>query len=203
MKGQRQSSHDYVLGHSDEEMWSLQKQAELWHPATRRFLEDAGIKAGMKVLDVGTGVGDVALLLADRVGPDGQVIGVDSNPAVLDLAQRRAEAAAFTNVSFVQGDITQMEFARDFDAIVGRFILQHLSDPVTVLGRLVRSLRPDGSIGFQAYDFTRFSYSLPPCALYDQTYSWVREIQAHAGPRFAVGTSLYSRLLDRGLPAPH
>ncbi len=202
MNGKSQSSHHYVLGHSDEEMWRLQKQAELWHPATRRFLEDAGIKAGMKVLDVGTGVGDVALLLADRVGPDGQVIGVDSNPTVLDLAQRRAEAAAFTNVSFVQGDITQMEFAREFDAIVGRFILQHLSDPVTVLGRLVRSLRPDGSIGFQEYDFTRVSYSLPPSALYDQAFSWMRETQRHAGLDFQVGMRLYSFFLDAGLPAP-
>src|SRR5260370_6899715 len=110
-------------------MWRLQKQAELWHPATRRFLEDVGIKAGMKVLDVGTGVGDVALLLADRVGPDGQVIGVDSNPAGLDLARRRAEAAPFTNASFVPRDITHMTFASQFDAIVGRFIFQHLSGP--------------------------------------------------------------------------
>src|SRR5579859_168733 len=113
MNGKRESSQPYMLGHSDEELWRLQKQAELWHPATHRFLEDVGIKAGMKVLDVGTGLGDVALLLADRVGPDGQVIGVDSNLKVLDVAHRRAEAASFTNVSFVQVDITQMEFARD------------------------------------------------------------------------------------------
>src|SRR5215467_7121167 len=107
MHGNSQSSRDYVLGCSDEELYRLQKQAELWHHATSRFLEDVGIKAGMKVLDVGTGAGDVALLLAGRVGPDGQVIGVDSDQNVLDLARRRAEAAGFTNVSFVQADITQ------------------------------------------------------------------------------------------------
>ncbi len=58
MNGKNQSSHHYLLGHSDEEIWRLQKQAELLHPATRRFLEDVGIKAGMTVLDVGTGVGE-------------------------------------------------------------------------------------------------------------------------------------------------
>jgi len=202
MNGKSQSSHHYLLGHSDEELWRLQKQAELWHPATRRFLEDVGIKAGMKVLDVGTGVGDVALLLADRVGPNGQVIGVDSSPTALDLARRRAEAATFMNVSFVQGDITQMEFAMDFDAIVGRLILQHLSDPVAVLGRLVRYLRPDGSIGFQEYDFTRVSYSLPPSALFDQAFSWIRETARRAGLDFQAGMRLYSFFLDAGLPAP-
>jgi hypothetical protein len=61
MNGKNQSSQPYVLGHSDEELRRLQKQAELWHPATYRFLEEVGIKAGMKVLDVGTGAGDVAL----------------------------------------------------------------------------------------------------------------------------------------------
>jgi ubiquinone/menaquinone biosynthesis C-methylase UbiE len=202
MNGKNQSSQPYVLGHSDEELWRLQKQAELWHPATHRFLEEVGIKAGMKVLDVGTGAGDVALLLADRVGPDGQVIGVDSSPTVLDYARRRAEAAAFTNVSFVQGDITQMDFARDFDAIVGRFILLHLREPVAVLGRLVRSLRPEGSIGFQEYDFTRVSNSLPPCALYDQVGFWIRETLRHTGLDFQVGMRLYSLFLDAGLPAP-
>ncbi|MEO6890981.1 MAG: class I SAM-dependent methyltransferase [Ktedonobacteraceae bacterium] len=202
MNDTSQSSHPYVLGHSDEELRRLQKQAELWHPAAHRFLEEVGIKAGMKVLDVGTGAGDIALLLTERVGPDGQVIGVDSNPTVLDVARRRAEAAAFTNVSFVQADITQMEVARDFDAIMGRCILPHLREPVAVLGRLVRSLRPEGRIGFQEYDFTRVSNSLPRCALYDQAYSWIRETLRHAGLDFQVGMRLYSLFLDAGLPAP-
>jgi hypothetical protein len=69
MNGKNQSSPHYVLGHSDEEMWRLQKQAELWHPATRRFLEDVGIKAGMKVLDVGTGVGAPSCLVR-QLGPN-------------------------------------------------------------------------------------------------------------------------------------
>jgi ubiquinone/menaquinone biosynthesis C-methylase UbiE len=183
-------------------MHRLQKQAELWHHATDRFLEDVGIKAGMKVLDVGTGAGDVALLLASRVGSDGQVIGVDSDQNVLDLASRRAEAAGFTHVSFIQADIIKMEFAGDFDAIVGRFILLHLREPVAMLGRLARFLRPEGRLGFQDFDFTRVSYTLPPCALYDQACSWMRETMRQAGLDFQVGMRLYSLFLDAGLPAP-
>lgn len=202
MSGESQSSRDYVLGHSDVEQYRLQKQAELWHYASSRFLENVGIKAGMKVLDVGTGAGDVAMLLAGKVGPDGQVIGVDSDPNVLDLAHSRAATAGFTNMSFVQKDITQIEFARDFDAIVGRFILLHLREPVAVLGRLARFLRPEGCIAFQDFDFTRISYTLPPCALYDQACSWMREAMRRAGLDYQVGMRLYSLFLDAGLPAP-
>ena len=49
----------------------------------------------MKVLDVGSGAGDVALTLAEFVGPDGTVIGVDVNPDILKIAQARADAAGF------------------------------------------------------------------------------------------------------------
>lgn len=202
MNGKDESSRHYVMGYSNEEMRRLQKQAALWQPTTRRFLEDVGIMAGMKVLDVGAGAGDVTLLLAEKVGPGGQVIAVDSNPAILDIAWRRVEAAAFMNVSFVHGDITGMEFAVDFDAIVGRFILQHLSDPVAVLARLARSLRSEGSIGFQELDQTRVSYSQPPATLYDQAFFWIREAVSRAGIDSQLGMRLYGLFLDAGLPAP-
>ena len=82
----------YVFGHSEEEIQRLVRQSRLFNPCTRRFLEQAGISAGMKVLDVGSGPGDAALLLADRVGPGGAVVGVDIDPARLDIARARARA---------------------------------------------------------------------------------------------------------------
>ena len=71
----------YVLGHSERELERLRLQAQLIDPITRQFLIEAGIAPGMRVLDVGCGAGDVALLAADLVGPTGQVVGVDS-PAI-------------------------------------------------------------------------------------------------------------------------
>ena len=59
----------YALGRSDAETRRLILQHQLYGPFTRQFLTAAGITAGMKVLDVGSGAGDVALLLADLVGP--------------------------------------------------------------------------------------------------------------------------------------
>ena len=67
----------YALGHSDFELKRLDRQAQLLRPATREFLEAAGMTAGMRVLDVGSGTGDVAFLAADIVGPSGEVVGTD------------------------------------------------------------------------------------------------------------------------------
>src|SRR5215470_3950998 len=67
----------YVLGHSQGELRRLESQARVVDPITRRFVEEAGIGPGMRVLDVGTGAGDVAFLLADVVGSGGEVVGFD------------------------------------------------------------------------------------------------------------------------------
>ncbi len=66
-------------------------QHHLYGSFTRQFLTAAGITAGMKVLDVGSGAGDVALLL---VGPQGRVVGVDTNADILTVARARVRAAA-------------------------------------------------------------------------------------------------------------
>ena len=76
----------YVLGHSEAELKRLATQARLIDPITRRFLVSAGIREGMRVLDVGSGVGDVAILVAGLVGKSGEVVGADPAPAAIDAA---------------------------------------------------------------------------------------------------------------------
>jgi ubiquinone/menaquinone biosynthesis C-methylase UbiE len=82
----------YALGHSNREVDRLSAQARLLEPLTREFLSQAGIVPGMRVLDVGSGAGDVAFLAAELVGDTGTVIGTDRAPGVLAIARARAEA---------------------------------------------------------------------------------------------------------------
>jgi len=79
----------------------------------------AGIVTGMRVLDVGCGVGDVSLLVASLVGPTGSVIGVDSSKESLDRARSRAFQANLKNVEFMESDITGLVLDSPVDASWG------------------------------------------------------------------------------------
>jgi ubiquinone/menaquinone biosynthesis C-methylase UbiE len=59
-------------------------------PITERLLRNAGIEAGMRILDLGCGAGDVAMLAVELVGPEGAIVGIDRNQEVLNVAKERA-----------------------------------------------------------------------------------------------------------------
>src|SRR6185295_18153198 len=118
-------------------------------PLTARFFNRAGITSGMKVLDVGSGVGDVAFLLADLVGRDGKIVGIDMDGAALEKARRRAEQLELRNVEFVHGDIRTTSLSGPCDAAVGRLVLLYCADPAATLARIATQVRPDGIVAFQ------------------------------------------------------
>src|SRR6478736_1912186 len=102
----------YVLGHSELEMERLRVQARLINPITRQFLVEAGIATGMRVLDVGTGIGETAFLGAELVGSGGTITGVDRSEVALATARERARELGFENISFVQGDPGELDSTR-------------------------------------------------------------------------------------------
>ena len=85
------TASNYVLGQSAHEYERLMLQARMLRPFTEKFFRAAELAPGMRVLDIGSGMGDVALLSADIVGPGGRVLGIDRDAAALDNARRRAE----------------------------------------------------------------------------------------------------------------
>src|SRR5947209_1120609 len=120
---------DYALGYSKAEQKRLMRQATLLAPLTTRCLRDAGICIGHRVMDIGSGAGDVSMIAARLVGTTGIVVGVERESSMLALARERVHAAAMDNVTFIQGDVHRIEFEELFDAVVGRLVLNHLAGP--------------------------------------------------------------------------
>src|ERR1700675_4963255 len=138
----------YSLGHSEEELERLSVQARLIDPITRRFFVEAGIGPGMRILDVGSGTGNIAFLAAELAGTTGEVIGTDRSPTALAVARERAEARSLSNVSFREGDPAEMNIEQPFDAVVGRYVLMHQPDPAAMLRGVVTHVRPAGVVVF-------------------------------------------------------
>src|SRR5215471_9857310 len=113
---------DYALGRTNAEYERLIEQGDILRPLTERMLRAAGIGAGMHVLDVGCGVGEVSLLVSQLVGPEGLVVGIDLDGNALRFAAERCAARRIGNVVFREGDARSVPCQRLFDAAVGRFV---------------------------------------------------------------------------------
>lgn len=200
--GEADPSDTYALGRSEAETQRLVRQAQIYGPLTRQFLASAGIGAGMKVLDVGSGAGDVTLLLAELVGPHGAVVGVEMNPSILETARARVHAVGWTNVTFLEGDVASIVPDDDFDALVGRWVLMYLPDPAAMLRQLLRHLRPGGIVAFQEVDFTYPPTTFPPAPLHRQVMRWTTPPPGSGGPEQQMGSKLHRTYVDAGLPAP-
>ena len=194
-------ANEYVLGHSAGELKRLRSQAQLLNPITRRYLIEAGIAPGMRVLDVGSGLGDVAFLAAELVGPSGHVLGVDRSPDALVLARSRAKEQSLANVTFVESELMAIAFDQQFDAAIGRFVLCHQPDPVALLRKISRLVRPGGIVVFQEPDH-KHRRSYPPIPTYDMMSEWTDETLRRTGVDVRMGIKLYSAFLAAGLAEP-
>ena len=193
----------YLMGRSEAETRRLMAQHQLYSRFTRRLLEDAGIAEGMKVLDVGSGAGDVVLLAAELVGPTGSVVGVDQDPGVLDTARARAEASGLTNVSFHAGDLSEGVTDDDFDAVVGRLVLLYVPDPAETLRVLVERLKPRGIVAFGEFNFLPESMvTRPPTPSGESLWAWMQAVVGGIGLDPATGYHLRNTFLEAGLPEP-
>lgn len=194
-------SHEYELGHSDRELKRLVTQARLVDPMTRRYFLDAGLAPGMRVLDIGSGGGDVAILAAAIVGSSGEVTGTDRSPVAVAAASARVRQLGLSNVSFREGDPTMLAFERPFDAVVGRYVLMFSPDATAMLKGLVRHVKPGGIVVFHEVDWTG-AKSFPPAPTYDRCHGWIVETFKKVGTNPIMGLNLHAAFMEAGLPAP-
>jgi SAM-dependent methyltransferase len=186
-----------MLGHTDPELVRLAHQASLIAPATKAILRLAGLEPGMRVLDLGTGIGDVAVLAAEVVGPSGSVVGIDREERAIERARQRAMAA---NVGFEHGDILDWRdpTGAPFDAVVGRLVHMHHPDPAAVVRHQRRALRDGGVYVAMEWDYLT-TRSDPSSPLLDQTTRMMAAAVRTGGVDAGFGARLDTVLADGGL----
>lgn len=131
----------------------------MWTAARDRFdqqvgdhgtaaIDALGPRPGERIVDVGCGAGSTTVELAERVGPDGTVLGLDISPSMIDGAAALAASRGVSNVSFSVADAMAERFEGDADALYSRFGTMFFSDAVAGFGNMRTALRPGGRLGF-------------------------------------------------------
>jgi 2-polyprenyl-3-methyl-5-hydroxy-6-metoxy-1,4-benzoquinol methylase len=194
-------SVSYPLGNTDAEHERLIRQAARVAPITERFFREAGIRPGQRVLDIGSGVGDVAMLVARLVGPSGEVVAVERDPKAIVKARVRVTEAGFQNISFSELDVGAILDGKPFDAAVGRFILMYLPDPVATLRSISQLVRPGGVLVFQEPDWIPVLAHLAKLPLWFATASLIDKTM-RTSANHDMGTELHHTFVEAGLPEP-
>lgn len=101
---------------------------------------------GERALDIGCGFGDTSQQLAELVGPDGEVVGVDAAPRFIETAREEAQGAGIENLSFIVGDMQTMQLEQRFDLAFARFGTMFFANPVAALRNVCASLVPGGRL---------------------------------------------------------
>lgn len=197
------SDATYTLGRTFHETNRLIEQSRIYGESTRRLCKQAGISKGMRVLEIGSGAGDVALMLAELVGPIGHVVGADVNAKILNTARQRATDAGIQNVEFIASDARFLVFSDKFDAVVGRFVLMYMADPKEAFTKLITHLKPGGIVAFQEPEYTLYPASLhPDTPLINQLITWIVDVFEHSEAHLNMGIGLYQAFVEAGLPPP-
>jgi len=190
----------YVLATGEAAAYRLRILHNLYGPGTHRALKAAGLKRGMRVADLGCGVGMVTALLARLVGPQGVAVGIDYSGEQLAQARQQAKKSG-GNMAFVEASATETGLASDtFDLVYCRFLLLHLPQPELALREMLRLLKPGGVLLCEDGDLTS-SGSQPPSALGAFADLWGR-LGPHKGVDYTLGNRLYEMVHAAGFMAP-
>ena len=147
--------HDpYALGRTSREHERLRAQARVWEAATGRLLDQAGLTPGTSCLDAGCGPGETMRVLAQRTGPAGRVLGIDTDDALGAAALATLHGAGHRNCDFIAHDLTAggLVPGGPFGVVYARLLLFHLPQRVAVLARLWDAVAPGGHLIVQDYD---------------------------------------------------
>jgi len=194
---------DYVLKTGDSGAERLRLLDKVYGASTRRVLVEAGLKPGMRVLDMACGVGTVTCWIAEKVGATGSVVAADVSPDQLSVAQATwASCDGLPAVEFIEANVYATGLpAESFDLVHTRLLLCHLNRPEDAIAEFYRVLKPGGV--FVCSDlYLSGMLSVPP------TKAWVRSMEiAHAtgrniGVDYDSGLNLPRRMLEAGFRSP-
>jgi ubiquinone/menaquinone biosynthesis C-methylase UbiE len=193
----------YALGHTPQEYERLRGQARVWEDATGRLLDRVGLAPQARCLDAGCGPGETMRLMAHRVGPAGEVIGIDVDAGLGALTEAMLHNAGHSQCRFQSYDLTTDAPVpgEPYDLVFARLLLFHLPHRAAVLARLWDAVAPGGSLVVQDYYLPSVA-ALPELPSLDAAMRLLCSGFAAVGADVAVGARLPALFAEAGIGAP-
>lgn len=181
----------------------LREQAELWRRASEEVLDRVELRPGMTCLDVGAGPGATMRLMAERVGPEGRVTGIDIDAGIARRAIADLRADGGAQYAFIEADVRALDDVpgAPYDLTYCRLLLMHMPDPVAVLEKMLRWTKPGGVVAAQEFDFGSIAIEplCPPMVEFNRLFEGV--FRAH-GRNLRAGRQLPAQFEAAGLGLP-
>ncbi len=193
------SNEKYVLATGEDAEYRLQIVNSVHGGDSENFLRRAGLREGLKVAEIGCGVGVMACWIAEQIGTSGELFGIDISAAQVEQAAKRVQRRGLPNAHFeaMPADKTGLDEGT-FDLVYSRFMLMHVQDATSALREMVRLLKPGGILAVEDGDFfSPFCY--PPSKAYARAFELYRGFGKRHGEDFAIGQKLYKLVCDLGL----
>jgi SAM-dependent methyltransferase len=190
---------EYILGNMENEIKRLELQAAVFAPISIRALHDAGIRRGMKCIDIGCGSGSVTRFMADAVGNEGRAVGVDIDEKYLEYCR---SVNKHRHVDFVRADISNSTLAvsEKYDIVFSRFLFVHLKDKKRAVQSMKRLLKDSGVMIIQELDHSPGSWLCHPA---DRNVELLRRafvnLLRKTGGDPLAGRKLYKLLVEESL----
>lgn len=191
---------EYLLGEDGAEIARLGRQHRAWLKPMHALLEDAGLRSGMRVLDLGCGPGFTTFELAHFVGASGEVLACDASQEFLDVLTRERDRRGLSQVKTLLAGVQELPLKDSgFDMIYGRWILSWVADVAGVIEKAAELLRPGGRLVLQEYLDWGASKLLPRSEAFDAGVLACMENWASAGGCINVSQSVVALAKEAGL----
>jgi SAM-dependent methyltransferase len=195
-------SEHYILATGGKDTKRLRLLHDVYGPATEALLRRAGLRAGLRVVEVGCGSGNTACWVAEQVGPEGSVVAIDVSPDQIEQARRQAASRNLRNVEFHVADAYAPRLPEGaFDLAYCRLVLMHLTRPADALAAMRALVRPGGVVVCEEMDLGCWVCD-PPAEAMTRFFALNTALGERRGENFSLGVSLHRLFREAGFDRP-
>jgi len=192
----------YILATGGKDARRLRLLHDVYGPGTEALLRRAGLRPGLRVVEIGCGSGNTACWVAEQLGPDGRILAVDVSPGQIDQARQQARSRNLGNIEFQVADAYSPRLPEGaFDFAYCRLVLMHLTRPAKALAAMRDLVRPGGVVACEEMDLGYWLCD-PPAETMTRFFTLNTALGERRGEHFSLGASLHRVFREVGFARP-